>query len=275
MKSIPIVRVTELLATAYGIFVSEVVTERAAGASEFALATYRVRDVQGRAWRLSASGAAMAAATGHTAGTVCRWGLQWRVRREACSRQESPPAPMCLASSVSNRESGVLERVGSWLHQPAGLPPAFDIPGQAFVTLWHTHRPEIAALHSRAEARHDALCCALRPAFSGDRHTDVAVPIQSDGALHLRDWDVLLLPPTPQGALGVDAAPEASGAQRVAWTDDGCVLRALVDAASHLLGGTALAYSRAARRHALRQVRAVLETLPATPRCAPSRAQGG
>lgn len=60
------------------------------------------------------------------------------------------------ACRIYERDGRAMERVGSWLHQPAGLPMARDILGQYFMEVWLDNRERILKLHQHAEGLHDA-----------------------------------------------------------------------------------------------------------------------
>lgn len=194
MKQIPIVRVTELLAQAYGIFAMSVTQTP----SEFALheAAFHVDDGQGTRWRLRAQPAICAthALSRDAAGNdtrslnpprarptlsgqavVVRWNLHWtlfpwgkRVAAQAgtlstgvadCRHCRIRTQGLGCALSAAQdpvEELGIraMDRVGSWLYQPAGLTTATDIPGQGFTDLLRRHRLWLAMVHARAERLH-------------------------------------------------------------------------------------------------------------------------
>ncbi|GAB3046673.1 hypothetical protein [Stenotrophomonas tumulicola] len=135
----------------------------------------------------------------------------------AVSLHRLPPAANSDASPVCI-DGRALERVGSWLAQPAGLPVATDILGQCFVDAWTRHRSQIATFHARAERMHDA----LDP--QRNRKADV------------------------QRAVRICAA----------WQHHQRILRGLVECQQLLLGPQAAAHPVARRKQALRWLASLL-----------------
>lgn len=232
MNQVPIVHATEMLARAFGVVAASV--RRQSNENDGVTARFDVVDDAGRQWRLEA--APLRRQAGHHARPpgATRWGRHW-VLREVLAAQDGPgdatppqpllvePAPPCIPDAWECADGRALERVGSWLAQPAGLPAATDIMGQAFVDMWLGNRQHIATMHARAEALHDALA----------RHAST-------------------LEQAPAGGAASQACNEAYRHQRV--------LRYLVETQQLLLGPQAAGHPVAARRDALRRLNALLET---------------
>lgn len=178
MKTIPIIRITDMLATSYGILSRAVVP--LASSTGVSGQRYRVEGSDGRLWHVCLAGDS--GAPGVAISTDARGvpspsvvgtyhhrmgGHYWTVyalvslcgvagrRREVALRQ-------ALSAGPTFAEDGrALERIGAWLAQPAALPPPSDGYGQAFMEHWWQARPWIAAWHERAEALHDVLAASL------------------------------------------------------------------------------------------------------------------
>lgn len=232
MNQVPIVHATEMLARAFGVVAASV--RRQSSGSEDVTARFDVVDVAGRQWRLEAAPARRQA--GHDAWPpgATRWGRHWMLSEVPAAQDGQggatppqpdrvEPAPSCRPHAWECADGRALERVGSWLAQPAGLPTATDIPGQAFVDTWLSNRQQIATMHARAEALHDALA----------RHASVVGP-------------------TPAGGAASRVCNEAYRHQRV--------LRHLVETQQLLLGPQAAVHPVAVRRQALRRLNGLLES---------------
>lgn len=237
MTHVPIVHVTEMLAHAFGILANTVVPQT--HATGRAVARFFITDREGAGWLLDVSDTRQQPADLPADGIPCivrRWGRYWALRPA-----ETVGAAAAPGTLVGDRDSTVarpllapycadgraLERVGSWLTQPAGLPAATDILGQCFVEAWVRHRESIAAVHARAEALRDAL---EHPAA---------------GEVGEGEWSG----PWPVGS-------EAYRHQRI--------LRHLVDSQHVLLGPQAAAFSTPQRRATLRRLRVLLEAVQAS-----------
>lgn len=232
MNQVPIVHATELLAHTFGIVAASV--KRRLPADDRSTARFEVTDVAGRQWWLESvllrSQRAMRYQQDPPRSAI-RWGRYW-VLTEAIAgeddgtarhgRRRAGAAPDCTQPGWDCADGRALERVGSWLAQPAGLPAATDILGQCFVETWLRNRVHIAAMHTHAEAMHDALARHASPAGQA-----VA------------------------GALPAGAGNEAYRHQRV--------LRHLVESQHLLLGCQARGYPVAVRRDALRRLNALLD----------------
>lgn len=234
MNKVPIVHVTEVLAQAFGIItvsVRRLPAEFAVPASAF-----DVVDSGGRQWRLHAR--RVASATRNGLASAHRWGLQWTLQACTHGLQDDLPTIACA-------DGILLERVGCWLQQPAGLPAATDIPGQGFLDAWHGHRERIAGWHARAEALHDAL----------ERH---AVE-PADGSVDVQGCGVPCRQPHPA---------------RTAWHRHRGFLQQLVECQALLLGAQAATTPASVRLQALRRLFDALEALttPHVPGDAWSRA---
>lgn len=137
----------------------------------------------------------------------------------AVSLSGLPPAANSDLSLVC-ADGRALERVGSWLAQPAGLPAATDILGQCFVDAWVRNRGQIAIFHARAERMHDAL----------DQHATSET----------------------------DAGVRQGGRTGTAWQQHQRVLHGLVECQQMLLGPQAAAHPVAQRKQALRRLASLL-----------------
>jgi hypothetical protein len=231
MNQVPIVHATEMLARAFGVVAASV--RRQSSDGEGVTARFDVVDDAGRQWRLEAAPVRRQAGHAWPLGAT-RWGRHW-VLKEVLAGQDglgdaTPPQPdrvepahSCIPHAWECADGRALERVGSWLAQPAGLPTATDIPGQAFVDMWLRNRQHIATMHARAEALHDALA----------RHASA-------------------LDQAAAGAATSRVCNEAYRHQRV--------LRHLVETQQLLLGPQAAVHPVAARRDALRRLNALLES---------------
>lgn len=228
MNQVPIVRVTELLAQAFGLIVVAVCRHPVTAGA--AVAGFTVTDREGAGWLLRVSTSASEQRSRHV---VHRWGCYWTLdpivakgaRTVAVPAVSSGHARVGIARKPpawNCADGRALERVGSWLAQPAGLPPATDILGQCFMDVWNQHRPHIAAMHARAESLHDAL----------ERHPTGSGNVLTDGASD-------------------SPANEGFRHQRV--------LRHLVSSQQILLGHQASAYPMRRRREVLRSLVALLE----------------
>lgn len=236
MTHVPIVHVTEMLAHAFGILANTVVPQP--HAPDRAVVRFLITDRDGACWFLDVSDARQRAADLPAEGIQCvarRWGRYWAVLpAETAGAAAAPGAWVADPASAVARprlvlncaDGRALERVGSWLTQPAGLPVATDILGQCFVEAWARHREGIAAVHARVEAVRDALG---HPAASevGEGERAGQWPIGSEAYRHQR------------------------------------VLRHLVDSQHILLGPQAAAFPMPQRRATLRRLTALLEAVQA------------
>ena len=166
MTPVPLIHITEMLASAFGIHASKVAPRQ--GACGELTYRYDITDDRGKRWLLEvcspppavappADGAA--ASRGRSA---VRWGRHWRVLPldvSAVGGQGAPAPASQRRLAWSCADGRALERVGSWLAQPAGLPTATDILGQCFVDTLRRHRDLLAAMHAQAEALHDRFAC--------------------------------------------------------------------------------------------------------------------
>lgn len=226
MNQVPIVRVTEMLLSTFGIAATRVKPRRNDGGN--VPWRFDVTDDACRSWQLTVS-CRPPAGLPRSARHVHHRGRHWTLVPEpggdqrpveilrspgSSGEQVQHTAPACTAPSADSR---ALERVGSWLAQPAGLPTATDIPGQSFVQLWARHRSLIGRIHLQAERRHDARC-------------------RDPGAQ-----------PLPCGE-GIDAPAAALH-----------LLRVLVDCQATVLGPQAAVYPIALRRACLRRLQHLLE----------------
>lgn len=231
MNQVPIVHATEMLARAFGVVAASV--RRQSSESEGVMARFDVVDDAGRRWQLEAASLRRQAGRARVPGAT-RWGLHW-VLREVLSARQPPrdatrpqpagpvePALPCIPHAWACADGRALERVGSWLAQPAGLPTATDILGQAFVDMWLRNRQHIATMHARAEALHDAL----------GRHASA-------------------LDQAPARSASPGVCNEAYRHQRV--------LRHLVETQQLLFGQQAAAHPVAVRRDALRRLDTLLD----------------
>ena len=190
--------VTELMASEFGLITAAVRLIPATGVAS--AQAFLVTDVDGGQWRLESCrshpqviGKRRNIVRSHpTRGrrVVQRWGLQWTlIARRAASGEGTvryppgmPAAPRWKRPGDGGRvpadghagvlpwlDDPVLERVGSWLQQPAGLPMARDILGQCFMEAWLENRERIVQLHRRAESLHDACDgeCGEQPGRAG------------------------------------------------------------------------------------------------------------
>ena len=230
MNQVPIVHATEMLTHAFGVLVASL--RRLPREAGDAMTRFDVTDDAGRQWRLEAA-PDRRRPDPSWAPCAIRWGRHWvlsevspqlgdgdvgqpELHKPAPGSAATPPGWECA-------DGRALERVGSWLAQPAGLPTATDILGQAFVDTWLRNRQHIATMHARAEALHDAL----------GRHA--SAPGQEAAA----------------GSISMPVCNEAYRHQRV--------LRHLVDSQQLLLGRQAAAHPVALRRDALRRLDGLLD----------------
>ncbi len=189
MKQVPILHVTELMASEFGVITATVWALPATGGAR--AQAFLVTDIDGGQWRLEScsvrqrppanqrSMARLPAYDGR--GVVRRWGRRWTlvvvrggasgpgVVRHPSSASAVRQAQQTVGGThpstdggagmprVPQAEDPVLERVGSWLQQPAGLPMVRDILGQCFMEAWLANRERILHLHRHAERLHDAL----------------------------------------------------------------------------------------------------------------------
>jgi len=234
MNQVPIVHATEMLTSAFGVVAASVRRQPSHG--EGGAARFEVIDDAGQHWWLDVSRDGRQPEPTRAPG-ASRWGRYW-VLREVAAHQDAegeaaPSAPdllepvrACVPPGWSYTDGRVLERVGSWLAQPAGLPTATDILGQSFVDTWLRNRQHIASMHARAEALHDAL----------GRHASVPGKAAGDSA----------------------ASPVCNEAYRHQR-----VLRHLVESQQLLLGRQAAGHPVALRRDALRRLTALLDAVQA------------
>ncbi len=188
MKQVPMLHVTEVMASEFGVITATVWPLPATGVAP--AQAFLVTDVDGGQWRLESCSVRQRAGRQRNMarsparagrGVVRRWGRQWTliVVRSGASAQHAASSPSAMPaerqlelpvdgahlstgggagmSRVTLVEDPVLERVGSWLQQPAGLPMARDILGQCFMEAWLENRERIMYLHRHAERLHDAL----------------------------------------------------------------------------------------------------------------------
>ncbi|NIJ70713.1 hypothetical protein [Xanthomonas sp. 60] len=179
MTPVPLIHITEILASAFGIYASKL-APRPSACGELACRC-DVTDDRGGRWLLEVSSSPPAVAlptegpSASRARSTVRWGRHWWVvpLDVAPMPGQGMPAPMPRPRVAWSCADGrALERVGSWLAQPAGLPTATDILGQCFVDTLHRHRDLLAVMHAQAEALHDGL--AWHPVAAADNPGDVA-----------------------------------------------------------------------------------------------------
>lgn len=135
--------------------------------------------------------------------------VQWRRLGEVLRRLHEAALPAALQQGLAalRLETAALDTVGTWLQDPARLPPAQDGWGSAFLTVWEQQRQRIAELHARATQ----LSAALQQQSPALHlcHTDLHagnVLMGQDDALHLIDWDGLAMAPRERDLMFVGAA---------------------------------------------------------------------
>lgn len=231
MTPVPLILITELLATAFGIHATQVTPRAPAGGD--VPSGFDIIDDDGNGWLLEVSTSPPAPLRhdeeplGPQARHARRWAQYWRLVPGRPSHAATAPRPLrmtsCNRQAWTCADGRALERVGSWLAQPAGLPTATDILGQCFIETWRRHRDLLSVMHAQAEALHDGLVCHAA---------------DSAEAVHERSW-------------AASTRPEAYRHQRV--------LRHLVETQECLLGPQAARFSPVQRRAALRRLDALLE----------------
>lgn len=199
MKQVPILRITEMLATGYAIHAHRIAA--CTSAPQMAGRCYGVQDDLGRSWRLYAEDEVLAqdVVIGTDVGLVRQPTVsgEYQLRKGGIfwtlfAVKRGVPAPgvqvtaqqqrLSARALITAEDSRALERVGSWLAQPAGLPTAGDPLGQRFLEQWQDARPIIGAWHQRAEALHDG----LQQWQGAGTESGVARPWLAEA---LADWD--------------------------------------------------------------------------------------
>ncbi len=178
MKAIPIIRVTEMLAQRYALWARSVVHCPPVHADTGCM--YQVESTDGRQWCLQVSDEAFArndvlgsllmrephpSLRGEP--SVCHRDQYWTLfalaqgeSRRVPAAGPWPSAGLGLAASpprLRAADTRVLDRVGGWIAQPAGLPTATDPLGGAFVQQWQQALAHVKPWHAYAESLHDAL----------------------------------------------------------------------------------------------------------------------
>lgn len=227
MKKVPVVLVTDVLAQAFGLVTVTLLPAPMTAA--ISARAFEVVDEDGVRWRLEVRPASPAAGQGAPL-QATRRGLRWTLVPQASRCEDRvrvvapgrPTAGAGIAAGVPCVDGRALERVGSWLQQPAGLPRATDILGQCFVTTWLRNRECIARLHARAERLYDG--------FGG-----------------------------PCGAPGADGAALHAHPDWAEWRHCRRLLQQLVDCQQQVLGPAARDIPTVTRRQALRRLDALLD----------------
>ena len=234
MTPVPLIHITEILASAFGIYASKL-APRPSACGELACRC-DVTDDRGGRWLLEVSSSPPAVAlptegpSASRARSTVRWGRHWWVvplDAASVKGQRPPPRARRQRSVWTCADGRALERVGSWLAQPAGLPTATDILGACFVETLRRHRDLLAVMHAQAEALHDGL--AWHPVDAVDADADADEDVASSARLE----------------------PEAHRHQRV--------LRRLVQTQERLLGPQSARFSTVQRWAALRQLARLLD----------------